>query len=127
MISVQINKGVKGEQEHIVTDEDTAARLGSGMVAVFATPAMVALMEKTALKSIESFLPDNATSVGTEVNMKHLRASAVGHTLRCESTITEVSGHKITFEITVWDDTILVGHGMHVRHIVDTKKFMENL
>ena len=127
MISIQIQKGVKGTQELTVTENDTALKYGSGLVAVFATPAMIALMETTALKSIASYLPENATSVGIEVNMKHLRASAVGHTLRCESVITEVKGNKITFELTVWDDSILVGHGMHVRHIVDTEKFLTQL
>lgn len=127
MISIQIQKGVKGTQELTVTENDTALKYGSGLVAVFATPAMIALMETTALKSIASYLPENATSVGTEVNMKHLRASAVGHTLRCESVITEVKGNKITFELTVWDDSILVGHGMHVRHIIDTEKFLTQL
>jgi predicted thioesterase len=127
MISVQISKGVKGEMEFTVTENDTAIKYGSGMVDVFATPAMIALMEITALKSIEPFLPVNVTSVGTEVNMKHLRASAIGRTLRCESTITEVNGRKITFELTVWDESILVGHGVHVRHIVDTEKFMTKL
>lgn len=127
MISVQINKGIKGEQELTVTENDTALKYGSGMVNVFATPAMIALMEVTALRSIESYLPDYVTSVGTEVNMKHLRASAIGRTLRCESTIIEVNGRKITFELTVWDDSILVGHGVHIRHLVDKEKFMSQL
>jgi fluoroacetyl-CoA thioesterase len=127
MISVQINKGIKGEHELTVTENDTAVKYGSGMVNVFATPAMIALMEITALKSIEPYLPEYVTSVGTEVNMKHLRASAIGRTLRCESVIIEVNGRKITFELTVWDDSILVGHGVHIRHLVDKEKFMSQL
>lgn len=124
MINIQIKVGLKGKQELTVSENDTAKKYGSGLVEVFATPAMVAFMELTALKSIESLLPESMTSVGTEVNMKHLRASAIGHFLRCESNIIEVKGRKITFELTVWDDVILVGHGTHVRHIVELEKFM---
>ncbi len=127
MNNIHLSPGMKGMQELTVNVKDTAIQYGSGLVEVFATPAMVALMETTALRSIQDFLPENATSVGTEVGVKHLRASAIGHQLRCESTVIEVSGRKITFELTVWDDMILIGHGTHVRHIVDKEKFMSQL
>lgn len=119
-----ITKGIKGEHHIIVTDENTATRYGSGLVDVFATPAMIALMEQTSLQSIAWLLPHDKTSVGTEVCVKHLRATPVGHKLRCESRVTEVQGRKVIFEVSVWDDQILVGHGSHTRMVVDKEKFM---
>lgn len=119
-----ITKGLKGEQQETVSEHSTARHYGSGNVDVYATPAMIALMETTALKSIAVYLPEGMTSVGTEVNIKHLRASAVGHHLRCESRVIEVQGRKIVFDVSVWDDELLVGHGTHTRVVVDSQKFM---
>ncbi len=119
-----ITKGIKGEHHLMVTDENTATRYGSGHVDVFATPAMIALMEQTSLQSIAWLLPHDKTSVGTEVCVKHLRATPVGHKLRCESRVTEVQGRKVVFEVSVWDDQILVGHGSHTRMVVGKDKFM---
>ncbi len=122
-----ISKGIRGEQHQVVTPASTALQYGSGMVDVFATPAMIALMELTALKSIAWLLPEGSTSVGTEVCIKHLRATPVGKTLRCESRVVEVQGRKVVFEVSVWDDQLLVGHGTHTRFVVETAKFMANL
>ncbi|MBS4056215.1 MAG: thioesterase family protein [Bacteroidales bacterium] len=123
----RITPGIKGYQEMVVTLADTAITYGSGLVEVFATPAMVAFMELTALKSIDELLPENATSVGTEVNIKHLRASAVGHKLHCESQVLESAGRRIVFEVLVFDEELLVGHGTHTRFIVDKDKFMNQI
>ncbi|PKP47913.1 MAG: thioesterase [Bacteroidetes bacterium HGW-Bacteroidetes-1] len=120
----KIPMGLKGEQHLCVAEENTAINFGSGLVDVFATPAMVALMEMTALKSIHEYLPEQMTSVGTEVNIKHLKASPIGRQLRCESKVQEISGRKITFEVSVWDEELLVGHGTHTRYIVDKEKFL---
>ncbi len=126
MVPFNITPGIKGEKALTVSRKDTASAYGSGHVDVFATPAMVALMEMTARDSLQTLLPEGFTTVGTEVSVKHLRASAIGHTVRCESKVVEVSGKKVVFEVQVWDDAILVGHGNHTRAIVELKKFMEN-
>ncbi|MBU2557624.1 MAG: thioesterase family protein [Bacteroidetes bacterium] len=120
----QIKTATKGSQQMIVQQKDTAAAYGSGLVEVFATPAMLAFMEMTALKSIEDQLPDDYTTVGSEVHLKHLRASPVGQNLICNSTMIEVSGRKIVFELQVWDEDVLVGLGTHTRYVVDKQKFM---
>ncbi len=127
MVPYNIIPNIQGEQVRIVTQKDTASAFGSGHVDVFATPAMVALMEMTARDSVQHLLPEGHTTVGTEVNIKHLRPSAVGHEVRCESKVVEVSGQKILFELQVWDDSILVGHGSHTRAIVDLERFMRKL
>ncbi len=124
---IRIAPGVKGVQELEVQQKDTATAYGSGLVEVFATPAMIAFMEMTAMKSIENLLPKGATTVGTEVHVKHLRATPVGHIVRCESNVVEVVGKKIVFELLVFDDEILVGHGHHARYVVDKAKFMSQL
>jgi fluoroacetyl-CoA thioesterase len=123
-MEVIIPVGIKGEQQEIVREENTAKKYGSGMVEVFATPAMIALMEMTAMKSIADFVPDGYTTVGTEVNIKHLHPSPIGRKLRCESIVKEVSGRKIIFEVSVWEDEMLVGHGLHTRFVVDSIVFM---
>lgn len=123
----KIAPGLRGNQEMEVKSKDTATAYGSGLVEVFATPAMIAFMEMTAMKSIAQFLPKGTTTVGTEVNVKHLRATPVGHVVRCESTVLEVVGKKVVFELVVFDDEILVGHGQHARYIVDKEKFMTQL
>lgn len=127
MVPYNIIPNIQGEQVRTVTEKDTASAYGSGHVDVFATPAMVALMEMTARDSVQHLLPEGYTTVGTEVNIKHLRPSAVGHEVRCQSKVVEVSGQKILFELQVWDDSILVGHGSHTRAIVDLERFMQKL
>ncbi len=127
MVPYNIIPNIQGEQVRTVTEKDTASAYGSGHVDVFATPAMVALMEMTAHDSVQHLLPEGYTTVGTEVNIKHLRPSAVGHEVRCQSKVVEVSGQKILFELQVWDDSILVGHGSHTRAIVDLERFMQKL
>lgn len=121
---VNIPLGLRGKMEIIVSPEQTATRYGSGLVEVFATPAMVAVMESTALVSMGDYLPDHLTSVGASINIRHLKATPVGRTLRCESRVIEVHGRKIIFDVSVWEGETLAGHGTHVRYIVDKKHFM---
>lgn len=124
MIHSNIKSGIRHTQQLEVTKENTASAYGSGDVDVFATPAMIALMEMTARNSIQDLLPDGYTTVGTEVNIKHLKASAIGNRVRCESEVLDVNGNKINFKVQVWDDTILVGDGTHTRAIVKLEKFI---
>jgi predicted thioesterase len=127
MLNINIKPGITGEQKLLVEPKHTASSYGSGDVNVLATPAMIALMELTARISVESLLPPGHTTVGTEVGVKHLRATPTGHILRCESKVIEVTGSKLQFEVQVWDDEILVGHGTHTRAVVDLEKFMSKL
>ncbi|GAB1419913.1 thioesterase family protein [Bacteroidales bacterium] len=122
-----INKGIKGEHQIVVGNTDTARAYGSGLVEVFATPAMIALMENTALQSIAWLLPDGMTSVGTEIYVNHLRATPVGHTVHCESRVVEVRGRSVVFEVTVSDEKGIIGQGKHTRFVIDTEKFMSKL
>ncbi len=124
MQDLKFKPGIKGEQSLKVAFKDTASAYGSGLVEVFATPAMVALMELTARQSVEPFLPDGHTTVGMEVNIKHLRPSKIGNTVRCESKLVEIEGRKLLFEVQVWDGDALAGLGTHKRAVIDMQTFL---
>ena len=122
-----LKPGIKGEQTLIVAEKDTASRYGSGLIDVFATPAMIGLMESTAQMSVMPFLPENYITLGTEVNVKHLKATAVGKEVRCYSELISVEGRQLTFKVTAVDDNGEIGNGFHTRFIVDKKKFIQKL
>jgi predicted thioesterase len=122
-----LDTGIRHFKEMTTTSQHSAIAFGSGLVDVFATPAMIALMENTALESIQAFIPEGHTSVGTEINIKHLKATPIGMKVKGESFIREVKYPKIVFEVHAWDEKGLIGIGTHTRVIVDKKIFMEKL
>lgn len=122
-----LNKGIEGSMEIIVGNNDTAARYGSGLIEVFATPAMIGLMENTAQSSVQKYLPEGYITLGIEVNIKHLKATPVGMKVNCNSKLIDVDGRKLTFSVDAFDEKGQIGSGSHTRFIVETKKFMEKL
>lgn len=126
-MEIKIPTGIRHNQDIILTDVHSALAFGSGMVNVFATPAMIALMESTAQNSILSFLPEGFTTVGTEINIKHLKATLIGSTVKSESYLRSVQGVKLFFELHAWDDKGMIGIGTHTRVIVEEKSFMEKI
>lgn len=109
-----------------VTEDQTAEKSGSGLLPVFSTPAMIALMENTAMQMIEA--DASQSSVGMLINVKHLKASPVGATIHCKSTITAIEGRKYTFSIEVTDSSgELIGEGIHERFVIDIEKFMQKV
>ncbi|MBI5538861.1 MAG: thioesterase family protein [Bacteroidia bacterium] len=119
--------GIEGKIEQFVTKDDTAAKYGSGLVEVFATPAMLALMEKTCLNSVLDYLNDGFNTVGTEVNIKHIKATPVGKKVYCKSVLNIIENKKLVFSVEAFDEEGKIGEGTHTRYIIDTKKFMEKL
>ena len=117
--------GIRGEQMIIVTEQQTAKYLGSGELAVFATPCMIALMENTAYKSVQPFLDPGQGTVGTLLNVKHLAATPVGMEVRCETKLIEIDRKRLVFEVKAFDACGLIGEGMHERFIIDNQKFMQ--
>lgn len=123
-----IEIGTQYEQRITVRSCDTAKVMGSGSLDVFATPAMVALMENTATKLVDEALEQGESTVGTEVCVSHLRASAVGAELRCVALLKATEGRKLQFDIEVFDSTeALVGKASHTRFLVDVERFMSKL
>lgn len=126
-MDIKISQGIKHHEEIIATEAQSAMAFGSGSVNVFATPAMIAIMEKTAHKSVQPLLPEGYTTVGTEVNIKHLKATAIGKIIRSDTYLKSVDGKKLFFELHAWDDKGMIGIGTHTRVIVEEKVFMEKL
>ena len=119
--------GMFAQSDVIVNESNTAAAIGSGSLLVFATPAMIALMENTAVKSIMDFLDKTQTTVGISLNIKHLKASAIGKKITAKAKLTAIDGKKLTFAVEAHDDKDLIGEGIHERFIVDSEKFMNKL
>lgn len=123
----QIYEGIVNILTMTVTEKDTAARYGSGLIDVFATPAMIGLMENTAQSSVSDLLPPGFITLGIEINVKHSKATPIGMKVTCKSILTKVDGKKLSFDIKAWDENAEIGSATHIRYIVDAEKFMEKL
>lgn len=122
---MEITVGMKAEVRTCVEREDTAQEVGSGSLLVYATPCMVALMEGAACEAISQALPEDKTSVGTELNIKHLSATPVGLSVRAEAEVTAVEGNMLTFQITAYDEAGKIGEGTHKRAVISTQRFLD--
>ena len=118
-----LQPGIKAEKSLTVTDANTAKTMGSGTLDVFATPAMVALIEQTAYTRIESELEPGWGSVGTSLNIQHLSATPVGMTVTATTELVEVDRRRLVFHAEVYDEKGLVGKGTHERFLVENEKF----
>lgn len=117
--------GIKGKEEITVNTENSAKTMGSGTLDVFATPAMIALMEKTAWKSVQNHLEDGQGTVGISLNVKHVAATPLGMKVYCESELTEVDGKKLVFTVKAFDEAGLIGEGTHERFVITNEKFQQ--
>ena len=120
-----LETGIKGKQILTVDRTNTADAYGSGELSVFATPAMIALMEYTASQSVASELEDGQSTVGTLVDVKHVAATPVGMQVTCISELTEIDRRRLVFRVTASDACGLIGEGLHERFIIDKEKFLE--
>ena len=122
-----IQKGLCASQTKVVGISDTAKSFGSGSAEVYATPAMIALMENAAFNSVEPLLPEGFSTVGISINVQHLKASLPGAVISCKSEVTNVDDKKITFEILASDENGIIGKAEHTRFIINSDKFMNRL
>ena len=122
---MEITIGMKGKVTTHVEREDTAAEVGSGSLLVYATPCMVALMEGAACDAIAEALPEEKTSVGTELAISHISATPVGMEVYAEAEVTEVNGSMITFTVTAYDEAGKIGEGTHKRAVITTQRFLD--
>lgn len=122
-----MEKGIKIKRDRIVTYEQTAEYLSSGLLPVFATPCMIQFMEETARLSVEPYLSEGQSTVGTSVNIKHLASTFVGCKVVCESELIEIDRRRLVFNVRVYDEKELLGEGLHERFIIDNAKFIARL
>ena len=119
-----MNTGLIYTSKTTVDKTNTALALGSGDMEVFATPAMVALMENAAMNAVAPHLEAGQTTVGSQITTSHLAPSFLGATVTATATLTAVEGRKLTFEIEAHEGDIVIGSGTHTRFIVDRERFM---
>ncbi len=122
-----MNIGLSFTATTTVNQNNTAKALGSGDMDVFATPAMVALMENAAMNVVASYLEAGQTTVGTQITTSHIKASALGATISATATLTAVDGRSLTFAITAREGDKVIGEGTHTRFIVDRERFLAKL
>ncbi|MBP3547539.1 MAG: thioesterase family protein [Alistipes sp.] len=122
-----LEKGLKHQNVMRVTDGNTAEFIGSGDMAVLATPAMVALMENAAMLAVALHLDEGETTVGSMISTTHLKPSKVGNTVSAIAELIEVDGRKLTFKIEAYDGDTLIGSGEHIRYVVNREKFLSKL
>ncbi|BAX78694.1 thioesterase family protein [Labilibaculum antarcticum] len=120
-------EGLTVTQTMTVTKLDTAIHHGSGKLEVFATPAMVAFMENTALACIAPEMEKGTDSVGIQIDTKHSKANKVGTLVTCTAKLVKVDGKKLSFEIEASDEDGKIGSAFHLRYIIDPVKFMSRL
>lgn len=122
---IMLEIGMKGYQEFVVSEKDTAKVHKSGTLDVLATPVLVALMEETAWKSVAEQLELGMGTVGIKMYMQHLAPTPIGMKVWCESILEEVDGRKLVFSITAYDESGKIGEGRHDRFIVEEEKFQK--
>ena len=118
-----LTTGIHGEQSVAVTNENTAKTMGSGTLDVFATPALVALAEKTCWMSVAEALDEGCGTVGTKLELEHTAPTPVGMTVTCESELVAVEGRKLVFKVSLHDEKGPVGGGTHERFVINNAKF----
>ncbi len=125
--TTQFPAGLAGEATVVVIPEVTARHMGSGTVAVFATPEMVRLMERAAVNGLAPYLAPGQQSVGTMVNVKHLAATPLGATVTARAELLSVDGRRLLFKVSAHDGTDLIGEGTHERALIDLAKFEQRV
>ena len=119
--------GLRYESRTTVSTANSAKTLGSGDMDVFATPAMVALMENAAMLAVAAELPEGSATVGTQMNTSHIKASPLGAVITASAELTAVDGRKLTFAVKAWDEKGVIGEGEHTRFVVDRARFLSKL
>ncbi len=121
---MELKIGMTGTAETHVTEENTAAAMGSGDLMVFATPAMVALMEEAAVNCVRGALTEEQSTVGTMLSITHSSATPVGLDVKAEATLTAVDGRRLSFQVKAYDRAGLIGEGTHERVLIDCERFL---
>ncbi len=127
MVELEHVVGYQGHAEMVVGAENTAVAMGSGALPTLATAALVALAEQAAINAVASVLPLGMTTVGTEIQLRHLTATPLGHNIKAEAVVTQVAGRKVHFKIQAHDEREKIAEGIHERFIIEAERFMARL
>jgi len=127
MAESEMKPGIKGEATTQVTPEMTANRIASGVVEVYATPQMIALMEKASSEAVQPYLGEGQSTVGTLVNVTHIAATPIGHIVRANAELVEVDGRRLVFQVVAYDEMERIGEGRHERFIIDEGRFLNRV
>ena len=119
-----LTTGLTNTKNETVIESNTAAAMGSGMLPVYATPAMILLIEATAAELAAPHLEEGCTTVGTKLDVEHISATPLGMEVRAEATLVEIDRRRLVFDVEVFDKAGLIGKGRHERFIVASDKFM---
>ena len=122
-----IKVGLKYESQTVVSTTNTANTLGSGDMEVFATPAMIALMENAAMMAVAPYLDEGASTVGIEMASSHIKASPIGATITASAELISAEGRKLSFKVKAWDEQGVIGEGNHTRFVVDRERFLSKV
>ena len=115
--------GIRGREETVVTEALLASNVGSGLVRVFATAMMIALIEKAAVYSIEPYLAPGQGSVGVHVDVSHCSATPLGMRVWAETELVEIDRRRLVFRVAAYDERGLIGEGRHERFIIESERF----
>jgi len=123
----QIVPGLTGTAEIVVGPEHTAPFVGSGRIAVLATPVMIHLIEAAALAAVEQLLPSGHQSLGIQLDVSHTAATPVGLRVTATAEVSQVQGRTITFRVAARDEFEPIGGGSHRRVVVSVSRFDERV
>ena len=116
--------GIKGIEIFHVSDRTTAKSMNSGTLDVLSTPFLIAKMEESAWRSVQSVLKENESTVGCVIEVKHLSPTPIGMTVKCISTITQINNRDLLFKVEAFDEQGLIATGQHKRVIIETQHFL---
>lgn len=122
-----LETGIKNRKDDIVTPENSARKAGSGLLEVYATPSMIALMEGCSHEAVAPELDEGCGTVGISLNIEHVAATPLGMKVYCESELVDIDGRILTFDVKAYDECGLIGRGIHKRCIIQNEKFLKKV
>ena len=115
MTRPKMEPGLTGERETLVCEHNVA-----GHVNKFSTPSMISLMERAAIEAIQGYLEEGKTSVGYEVNVRHLAPADLGATIIAHAELLEIDRNRLNFRVEAYEGERKIGEGPHWRAVINT-------
>jgi len=122
-----IKPGMTFEEIFEVGEQHLASHIGSGAARVLATPWLIGFMERVSHRLIAQHLPTGYSSVGAEVNMRHLAPTPFGGKVRVQAEVLSIEGAKVSLSVQAWDETEQIGTCTHQRYIIDEARFLKRV